>query len=150
VEDWVEIGANTTVDRPAIGETRIRQGTKIDNLVQVAHNCTIGENCVIVAQAGIAGSSKLGKHVTLGGQVAITDHITIGDNAMIAGQSGVFGSVAPGEVLSGTPAIPHKTRLKAAAVFSHLPEMRKSITRMGNRLTKVEEGLNPPQDYTKD
>jgi len=146
IDDDVEIGASTTIDRAALEVTHIGRGTKIDNLVQVAHNCTIGENCVIVAQAGIAGSSKLGKHVTLGGQVAITDHITIGDNAMIAGQSGVFGSVAPGEVLSGTPAIPHKTRLKAAAVFSHLPEMRKSIARMGIRLTKVEEGGIPPQD----
>jgi UDP-3-O-[3-hydroxymyristoyl] glucosamine N-acyltransferase len=145
IEDDVEIGASTTIDRAALEVTRIGRGTKIDNLVQVGHNCTIGENCVIVAQAGIAGSSQLGKHVTLGGQVAITDHISIGDNAMIAGQSGVFGSVAPGEVLSGTPAIPHKTRLKAAAVFSHLPEMRRSIARMGNRLTKVEEGGTPPQ-----
>jgi UDP-3-O-[3-hydroxymyristoyl] glucosamine N-acyltransferase len=145
IDDDVEIGANVTIDRAALEITHIGRGTKIDNLVQVAHNCTVGENCIIVAQAGIAGSSTLGKHVTLGGQVAITDHIKIGDNAMIAGQSGVFGSVAPGAVLSGTPAIPHKTRLKAAAVFSHLPEMRKSIIRMGNRLTKVEEGINPPE-----
>jgi len=139
IDDDVEIGAGTTIDRAALEVTHIGRGTKIDNLVQVAHNCTIGENCVLVAQAGIAGSSKLGKHVTLGGQSGITDHITIGDNAMVAGQSGVFGSVAPGEVLSGTPAIPHKTRLKAAAVFSRLPEMRKTFTRMENRLRKIEE-----------
>ncbi|MRS02315.1 UDP-3-O-(3-hydroxymyristoyl)glucosamine N-acyltransferase [bacterium] len=141
IDDDVEIGAGTTIDRAALEVTRIGRGTKIDNLVQVAHNCTIGEDCVIVAQTGIAGSSKLGKHVTLGGQSGIADHITIGDNAMVAGQSGVFGSVAPGEVLSGTPAIPHKTRLKAEAVFSRLPEMRKSFAKMENRLRKVEEEL---------
>lgn len=145
IEDDVEIGANATIDRAAMETTRIGRGTKIDNLVQVAHNCAIGEDCIIVAQAGIAGSTTLGKHVTLGGQVAIVDHVVIGDNAMISGQSGVFGSVAPGEVLSGTPAIPHQSRLKAAAVFPHLPEMRKSLIRMGNRLTKVEESLEPPR-----
>ncbi|KAF0218532.1 MAG: UDP-3-O-3-hydroxymyristoyl glucosamine [Geobacteraceae bacterium] len=144
IDDDVEIGANTTVDRAAIEATRIGRGTKIDNLVQVAHNCVIGEDCIIVAQAGIAGSARLGNHVTLGGQVAIVDHIVIGDNAMISGQSGVFGSVAPGEVLSGTPAIPHHARLKSAAVFPHLPEMRRSIARMGNRLTKIEEKLETP------
>lgn len=144
IEDDVEIGANTAVDRAAMETTHIRRGAKIDNLVQVAHNCDIGEDCIIVAQAGIAGSTTLGKHVTLGGQVAIVDHLVIGDNAMISGQSGVFGSVAPGEVLSGTPAIPHKTRLKAAAIFPHLPEMRKSLISIGNRLTKVEDSLEPP------
>jgi UDP-3-O-[3-hydroxymyristoyl] glucosamine N-acyltransferase len=145
IEDDVEIGANATVDRAALETTRIGRGTKIDNLVQVAHNCSIGEDCIIVAQTGIAGSVKLGRHVTLGGQVAIVDHAVIGDNAMISGQSGVFGSVAPGEVLSGTPAIPHKARLKAAAVFPHLPEMRKSLARMEDRMDKVEELLEPPR-----
>ena len=145
IEDDVEIGANATVDRAALETTRIGRGTKIDNLVQIAHNCIIGEDCLIVAQTGIAGSVKLGRHVTLGGQVAIVDHAEIGENAMISGQSGVFGSVAPGEVLSGTPAIPHKARLKSAAVFPHLPEMRKSLTRMENRMTRVEELLEPPQ-----
>ncbi len=145
IEDDVEIGANATVDRAALETTRIGRGTKIDNLVQVAHNCTVGEDCIIVAQAGLAGSVKLGRHVTLGGQVAIVDHAEIGDNAMISGQSGVFGNVAPGEVLSGTPAIPHQARLKSAAVFPHLPEMRKTLTRMGTRLTRVEALLEPPR-----
>ncbi|HEX5773688.1 MAG TPA: UDP-3-O-(3-hydroxymyristoyl)glucosamine N-acyltransferase, partial [Geomobilimonas sp.] len=131
--------------RAALETTRIGRGTKIDNLVQVAHNCLIGEDCIIVAQTGIAGSVKLGRHVTLGGQAAIVDHAVIGDNAMISGQSGVFGNVAAGEILSGTPAIPHQTRLKAAAVFPHLPEMRKTLARMGTRLSKVEEQLGPPQ-----
>lgn len=141
IEDDVEIGANVTIDRAALEMTRIGRGTKIDNLVQVAHNCVIGEDCVIVAQAGIAGSARLGKNVTLGGQVAIVGHITIGDHAMISGQSGVMGNVAAGEVLSGTPAIPHYTRLKSAAIFPHLPEMRKTLIRLGSRMSKVEEKL---------
>jgi UDP-3-O-[3-hydroxymyristoyl] glucosamine N-acyltransferase len=141
IEDDVEIGANAAVDRAALETTRIGRGTKIDNLVQVAHNCTIGDDCIIAAQAGIAGSAKLGRHVSLGGQVAIVGHIKIGDNAMISGQSGVFGSVGPGEVLSGTPAISHQKRLKAAAVFPHLPEMRKTLAKFGSRLAKAEEQL---------
>ena len=146
IEDDVEIGANSTVDRAALETTRIGRGTKIDNLVQVAHNCQIGENCIIVAQAGIAGSTTLGKHVTIGGQVAIVDHLVIGDNAMISGQSGVFNNVATGAVMSGTPAIAHQSRLKSAAVFPHLPEMRKTLSRLGNRMTKVEERLEPQSE----
>ncbi len=141
IEDDVEIGANTTIDRAAVETTRIGRGTKIDNLVQVAHNCQIGENCVIVAQAGIAGSVTLGRRVTLGGQAAIADHVTIGEKTMISGQSGVFNNVAAGSILSGTPAIPHQARLKAAAVFPHLPEMRKTLLKLSNRMAKVEESL---------
>jgi UDP-3-O-[3-hydroxymyristoyl] glucosamine N-acyltransferase len=139
IEDDVEIGANTTVDRAALETTCIGRGTKIDNLVQVAHNCLIGEDCIIVAQAGIAGSVTLGKHVTLGGQVAIVDHVSIGDNAMISGQSGVFNNVLAGAVLSGTPAMPHRERLKCAAIYPTLPEMRKTISGLTKRMTKVEE-----------
>jgi len=141
IEDDVEIGSNSTIDRAALETTRIGRGTKIDNLVQIAHNCQIGENCIIVAQAGIAGSTRLGKHVTLGGQVAIVDHLIIGDNAMISGQSGVFNNLAAGAVVSGTPAIPHQSRLKSAAVFPHLPEMRKTLSKLKTRMTKMEESL---------
>jgi len=141
IGDDVEIGANATIDRAALETTRIGRGTKIDNLVQVAHNCQIGEDCIIVAQAGIAGSTVLGRHVTLGGQVAVADHVTVGANAMIAGQSGVFNNVDAGAVLSGTPAILHKSRLKSAAVFPHLPIMRKTLTRLETRMEKVEECL---------
>jgi UDP-3-O-[3-hydroxymyristoyl] glucosamine N-acyltransferase len=139
IDDDVEIGANCTVDRAALEVTHIGRGTKIDNLVQIAHNCQIGENCMIVAQTGIAGSVTLGKHVTLGGQVAIVDHATIGDNAMISGQSGVFNNVEAGAVLSGTPAIPHHARLKSAALFPHLPEMRKKLIKLEKRMAMVEE-----------
>jgi len=141
IEDDVEIGANAAVDRAAMETTHIGRGTKIDNLVQVAHNCVIGEDCVIVGQAGIAGSARLGRHVTIGGQVGIVNHVSIGDEAMISVQSCVIGNVAAGEVLSGSPAIPHHARLKSAAVFPHLPEMRKSLARLETRMSIVEEEL---------
>lgn len=142
IEDDVEIGANAAVDRAALEVTRVGRGTKIDNLVQVGHNCLIGEDCIIVGQAGIAGSTRLGKHVTLGGQVAIAGHLTVGDGAMISGKSGVMSDVAPGEILSGTPAMPHKARLRSAAVFPHLPEMRKSLAKMGIRMARIEKHLD--------
>lgn len=141
VEDDVEIGANSAIDRAALEVTRVGRGTKIDNLVQIGHNCVIGEDCIIVGQAGIAGSTRLGKHVTLGGQVAIAGHLTVGDGAMISGKSGVMSDVAPGDVLSGTPAMPHQARLRSAAVFPHLPEMKKLLVRLGARMAKVEEQL---------
>jgi UDP-3-O-[3-hydroxymyristoyl] glucosamine N-acyltransferase len=141
IEDDVEIGANSTVDRAAVETTRIGSGTKIDNLVHVAHNCQIGGNGIILAQVGLAGSVTLGKHVTLGGQAAIADHVTIGDNVMVSGQSGVFNNVEEGKVISGTPAILHQSRLKAAAVFPHLPEMRKILSRLGARMAIVEDFL---------
>jgi UDP-3-O-[3-hydroxymyristoyl] glucosamine N-acyltransferase len=141
VEDDVEIGANSAVDRAALEVTRVGRGTKIDNLVQIGHNCVIGEDCIIVGQAGIAGSTRLGRHVTLGGQVAIAGHLTVGDGAMISGKSGVMSDVAPGEVLSGTPAMPHQARLRSAAVFPHLPQMRKSLTKLGNQMAQLEEQM---------
>lgn len=143
IEDDVEIGANATVDRAALETTRIGQGSKIDNLVQIAHNCQVGDNCIIVAQVGIAGSVTLGNHVTIGGQAAIVDHAVIGDNAMISGQSGVFNDVAAGAVVSGTPAMPHKTRLKCAAVYPHLPEMRKTLIKLSRSMSKFEKNLEP-------
>lgn len=141
IEDDVEIGSNVTIDRATMETTSIGRGTKIDNLVQVGHNCQIGENCIIVSQVGISGSTSLGKHVILGGQAAIADHVVVGDNVMISGQSGVFNNVVAGAVLSGTPAIPHQARLKSAAVFPYLPEMRKTLSKMGVRMAKVEEHL---------
>jgi UDP-3-O-[3-hydroxymyristoyl] glucosamine N-acyltransferase len=141
IGDDVEIGANTTIDRAALEVTRIGCGTKIDNLVQIAHNCQIGEDSVIVAQVGIAGSVTLGKHVTMGGQAAVADHVTVGDNAMVSGQSGVFNTVAAGAVVSGTPAMPHRERLKCAAAYPFLPEMRKTLLKLVNRMTSVEEKL---------
>ena len=138
IDDDVEIGANTTVDRAAFGKTWIMRGTKIDNLVQVAHNVIVGEDSIIVAQAGIAGSSKLGNNVILAGQVAVSDHITIGDEVMIGGQSGVISNIPDKQVMSGYPAIPHREWLRASAAFSKLPEMRKEIKELEKKVAELE------------
>jgi UDP-3-O-[3-hydroxymyristoyl] glucosamine N-acyltransferase len=116
----VEIGANTTVDRGAAGDTVIGAGTKIDNLVHIGHNVTLGENCIIVAQAGIAGSCKIGAGVVIGGQCAISDHVTIGDGAQIAGKSGVMRDVGPGETVMGYPAKPIRRFWRELATLSRL------------------------------
>ncbi|OGR91615.1 MAG: UDP-3-O-(3-hydroxymyristoyl)glucosamine N-acyltransferase [Elusimicrobia bacterium RIFCSPLOWO2_01_FULL_59_12] len=123
VEDDVEIGANVTIDRATTGETRIGAGTKIDNLVHIAHNVHIGKNCLIVAQVGISGSTRIGDQVTLAGQAGIVGHITIGDGAVIGAQAGVIGDVEPGAVLWGTPARPHRETMKLQAIFGKLPEI---------------------------
>jgi len=106
IEDDVEIGANTTIDRATVGETRIKQGTKIDNLVQLAHNVVVGEHTVIVSQAGIAGSTEIGNHVTIGGQAAAVGHIKIGDHAILAARSGISKDVPEKAILWGSPAVP--------------------------------------------
>jgi len=122
IEDDVEIGANVTIDRATTGVTKIGAGTKIDNLVHIAHNVQLGRDCLIVAQVGIAGSTKIGNSVTLGGQVGIVGHVTIGDGVVIAAQSGIMNNVAPGEVLFGTPARPHKQAMKLQALYGKLEE----------------------------
>ena len=118
IEDDVEIGANTTVDKSQMGATIIRKGVKIDNLCQIAHNVEIGENTVMAAQTGIAGSTKIGKHCIIGGQVGIAGHLTIADNTTLAAQTGVISSIkTEGQVLFGSPALPHRQFLRAYAVF---------------------------------
>ncbi|HHP7231742.1 MAG TPA: UDP-3-O-(3-hydroxymyristoyl)glucosamine N-acyltransferase [Xenococcaceae cyanobacterium] len=123
LEDGVEIGCNTCIDRPAVGETRIGQNTKLDNLVQIGHGCNIGANCAIAAQAGLAGGTTVGNGVLLGGQVGIANQASIGDGAIITAQSGVTSKVAPKSIISGTPGIPHKLYGKAAAIYKKLPEI---------------------------
>ncbi len=139
IEDDVEIGANSCLDRAALGETRIGRGTKVDNLVQIAHNVKIGPDNIIVAQVGIAGSTEIGKHCTLGGQVGVAGHIKVGDNTMVGAQSGISGNMPGGEVVSGTPAIPHRDWLKAATSFSKLPEMRKEIKKLKKQVEELQE-----------
>lgn len=141
IDDDVEIGANTTVDRAAFDRTWIKKGTKIDNLVQVAHNVVIGEDSIIVAQVGIAGSSVLGANVVIGGQAAVVDHVKLGNNVMVGGQSGVASDVNDNQVVSGSPAIPHRDWLKASLVFSHLPEMRKTIKELEKKVEELEAQL---------
>lgn len=145
IEDDVEIGANTTIDRAALAVTLIRRGTKIDNLVQIAHNCVIGENCMIVAQAGIAGSAKLGEHVTLGGHVAVAGHLEIGDNVMVGGMSGVPGNLPAGQVFSGIPTMPHREWLRAMGVVPKLPDMRKALSSLEKKVQELEEKLASKQ-----
>jgi UDP-3-O-[3-hydroxymyristoyl] glucosamine N-acyltransferase len=141
IEDDVEIGANAAVDRAAIEVTLIRRGTKIDNLVQIAHNCVIGENCMIVSQTGIAGSSRLGDNVTLAGQVGIVGHLEIGDNVMVGGKSGVAANLPAGSLVSGNPAFPHREWLKASALIPRLPELKKAVTGLEKKVRELEEKL---------
>jgi UDP-3-O-[3-hydroxymyristoyl] glucosamine N-acyltransferase len=125
IEDDVEIGANSTIDRGAGPDTVIGQGTKIDNLVQIAHNVTIGRNCIIVSQVGISGSTKIGDVVMLGGQAGLTGHLTIGDGAQVAAQGGVIRDVAPGQKVGGTPAVPMRQWLKSVALMEKLLKTNK-------------------------
>ncbi len=138
IEDDVEIGANCTIDRATLGSTIIKRETKIDNLVHIAHNVIIGEDSIILAQVGISGSTEIGKHVILAGQAGIADHIKIGDNVVVIAQSGVGHDIEPNQVISGTLAIPHKDWLKAQAIFAKLPEIRKKITDIEERIKRLE------------
>lgn len=128
IEDHVEIGACTTVDRATLGSTIIRKGVKLDNQIQIAHNVEVGENTVIASQTGIAGSTKIGKNCVIGGQVGIVGHITIGDNVRIQAQSGVGKSVREGEVIQGSPAMGYNDFSKSYIYFKKLPEIAKDIS----------------------
>ena len=134
IEDDVEIGANTTIDRPAVGETRIGAGTKIDNLVQIAHGVTIGRNVLLAAQVGIAGSTTIEDRVTLAGQVGVAGHLTIGKGVVASAQTGIPNSVDAGTFVSGYPAIDNRDWLKASAIFRRLPELKKTLTALKRRL----------------
>ena len=127
--DNVEVQANATIDRASIGETRIAAGAKIDNLVQVGHGCTVGEDTLLCAQVGLAGSTKVGKNVIFAGQAASAGHNTIGDGAIVTAQSGIGGDVAPGKIMSGSPAIDNADWLKATARFNKLPELIRDLKR---------------------
>ena len=134
IEDDVELGANTTVDRPAVGETRIRAGAKIDNLVQIAHGVTVGRNVLMAAQVGIAGSTQVGDDVMFGGQVGVGGHLTIGKGAVAVGQSGVTNSLEPGATVAGYPAIDSREWRKASVIFRRLPELKRRIEELEARL----------------
>ena len=142
IEDDVEIGANTTIDRPAVGETRIQAGTKIDNLVQIGHGVVLGKHVLLAAQVGIAGSTIIGDHVVFGGQVGVGGHLKIGDKVKAVGQSGITNSVDAGMFVSGYPAIENSEWRRSAAVYRRLPEMRKQLKDLLERLEKL-EGKKP-------
>ncbi len=127
LEEGVEVGCGSTIDRPSVGETRIGAGTKIDNLVQIGHGVVTGRGCALAAQVGIAGGARLGHGVILAGQVGVANRAVIGDRAIASSKSGIHGEVEPGEVVSGYPAIPNKLWLRCSAVFSKLPEMAKQL-----------------------
>jgi UDP-3-O-[3-hydroxymyristoyl] glucosamine N-acyltransferase len=137
IEDDVEIGALTAIDRAALHETRIGRGAKIDNLVQVGHSVAIGADSVLAGQVGIAGSTKLGERVTLAGQVGVAGHLTIGDGVIATAQTGVPGSIDAGRVVSGYPAIDNRDWLKASAVFARLPELRSRLRELERRLDEL-------------
>jgi UDP-3-O-[3-hydroxymyristoyl] glucosamine N-acyltransferase len=127
IEDNVEIQANCCVDRASLGETRIGRNTKLDNLTHVAHNCVIDENSMLCAQVGLAGSTEIGKNVILAGQVGVAGHCKIGDNVIVTAQSGTHGDIAPGSMISGSPAFDHKQWLRSVTAFAKLPEIVRSL-----------------------
>lgn len=133
IEDDVEIGANTTIDRATMGNTLIMRGTKIDNLVQIAHNVKIGRNCIIVSQVGIAGSAEIGDSVILGGQAGVANHKKIADGVMVAGRAGVADDLKKG-AYSGMPAIPHTDWLRAQSIYAKLPELLKRIREIEKKI----------------
>ena len=141
LEDDVEIGANTTIDRATLGETRICKGAKIDNLVQVAHHCEIGENTVIAAQAGLSGSTMIGKSVRIGGQAGFAGHMKVGDGAAIGAQAGVVKSVPDGVMVSGYPARPHREELKKEAAIHRLPQILTEFKEIKKQIQQLVEKM---------
>lgn len=139
IDDDVEIGANSTVDRATLGKTWIKRGVKIDNLVQIAHNVVIGEDSIIVSQVGISGSTRLGKGVVIGGQAGLTGHLTIGDHVQIGAQAGVLDDVPPGSIVSGSPHLPHREWLRVVATLAKLPDMKHTLSSLAKRVEKLEE-----------
>ncbi len=137
IEDDVELGANTTVDRPAVGETRIKAGAKIDNLVQIAHGVVIGRNALMAAQVGIAGSTEIGDDVMFGGQVGVGGHLAIGRGVVAVGQSGITNSVDAGAMVAGYPAIDAREWRKASVLFRRLPELKRRVEELEARLAEL-------------
>jgi UDP-3-O-[3-hydroxymyristoyl] glucosamine N-acyltransferase len=130
LEDGVEVGCGSTIDRPSVGETRIGAGTKIDNLVHVGHGVSTGKGCALAAQVGIAGGARLGNGVILAGQVGLANKAVMGDRSIASSKSGIHGEVAAGEVVSGYPAIPNRLWLRCSAAFNKLPELAKTLRQL--------------------
>jgi UDP-3-O-[3-hydroxymyristoyl] glucosamine N-acyltransferase len=144
IEDDVELGANTTVDRPAVGETRIGQGTKIDNLVQIGHGVRVGRNVLMAAQVGIAGSTDVDDDVIFGGQVGVGGHLTIGRGSVAVGQSGITRSLRPGALVAGYPAIDNHEWRKSSVLFKRLPELKRRIEELEERLAALAPQAGTP------
>ncbi len=144
IEDDVEIQTLTSIDRATVGETRVKRGAKIDSLVQVGHACVVGEDNIICAQTGLAGSSILEKNVLLAGQVGVSGHLTIHDNAVVYAQSGIGGDVAPGSVISGSPAYESRDWLRTITALPRLPELVRTVRQLAKRLDKLEQAAQTP------
>lgn len=138
IGDDVEVGACCTVDRATVGATVVGNGTKIDDHVHIAHNCQIGENCLLCGQVGIAGSTRVGNNVVMGGQVGVNDHVNIGDNVVIGAQAGVFGDLTEPGIYSGYPARPHTAQLRVSAASQKLPDLLKKIRDLEKRIAELE------------
>lgn len=149
IRDDVEIGANVTIDRGALGPTIIGKGTKIDNLVQVAHNVSIGDHCLIVSQAGIAGSTRLGNHVVMAGQVGLSGHLKIGNRVTIAAQSGVMHNIPDGEKWFGYPAQPDRQAKRQIVALTHLPELLRRVAELEKKL-EIKPDPSTPKDAKND
>jgi UDP-3-O-[3-hydroxymyristoyl] glucosamine N-acyltransferase len=143
IEDDVEIGANTTVDRAAVGDTIIRNGAKLDNLVQIGHGAQVGEHCVLAAQVGLAGSTRLGRSVWVGGQAGFAGPLDVGDNAVVTAQSGTSHDIPPGAVMSGSPAFENSAWLRSAAAFSKLPNLIRKVRDLEARVEELKSALIP-------
>ncbi len=141
IEDDVEIGANSTVDRPAIGETRIRAGTKIDNLVHIAHGVSVGKRVLIAGQSGVAGSTTIGDDVMVAGQSGIAGHVDVGAGVKIGAKSAVLQSVDAGAFVTGSPAFDHVEWKKASVIFKALPSLKKKIDELEAKIAELEEKL---------
>jgi UDP-3-O-[3-hydroxymyristoyl] glucosamine N-acyltransferase len=139
IDDDVEIGACNTIDRATFGSTWIKRGVKTDNLVHIAHNVVVGEDTVLVAQVGISGSVTIGNHAILAGQAGVAEHVTIGNRVIVVGQSGVGKSVPDGQIVSGSPAVPHRLWLKVSNIIPKLPEMKKRIRELEKRIQRLEK-----------
>ncbi len=146
IEDDVEVGACSCIDRGTFGETRIGQGTKIDNLVQVAHNVRVGEDTVLVSQVGISGSTVIGKHCTFGGQAGAAGHIRVGDNVTVAARGGITNDVDSNQMLAGLPAIPHREWLKMSMSMTHLPEMRRELRQLKKQVAELKRQLKEDEE----
>jgi len=140
VEDDVELGANCAIDRGVMGDTVIGAGTKLDNLVQIAHNVQVGRGCLMAAQSGVSGSSRLGNFVVLGGQVGVSGHLKVGDQSMVGGKAGVTKSLSGGQMYSGFPAAPHREYLKGQALVARIPALRDALKQLTKRLEQLESG----------
>ncbi len=146
IDDDVEIGACNTIDRATFGKTWIQQGVKMDNLVHIAHNVTVGANTVFAAQVGVSGSTTIGHNVILAGQVGVSEHLTIGDGAILGPQAGIAQSVGKGQVVSGSPEMPHRLWLKVQRIIPRLPRLRNKLSASEKKVNKIEQKSGLPSD----